>query len=202
MPKRIQRSRAKGWQMPEGAVYVGRPTRWGNPFLVGSSVQATPSDPIAVCFSATEAVETYRSILAKPSMAAFRADVMRDLRGKDLACWCALDQPCHADVLLEIANEPDSETAMTEDPFHEPPAEHFYDGVRYGTAPEMIAEIKALRAQLTGERERIADALDEEADLTPCDEDAEVTRSNARLVRANFDYEEADRLAEAEENHG
>lgn len=109
MPKRIQRSRAKGWRMPDGAVYVGRPTKWGNPFAVGDNVQASSSDPIAVCFSTSEAVETYRSVLATPSMAKFRAEIAQELRGKDLVCWCALDQPCHADILLKIANEPESE---------------------------------------------------------------------------------------------
>lgn len=49
------------------------------------------------------------------------------------------------------------------------------------------------------ERERIAAALDEEADVIPCAEDAMVTRSNARLVRADFSYEDADRLAEEED---
>ncbi|MGV7636606.1 DUF4326 domain-containing protein, partial [Mycobacterium kansasii] len=41
-PKRIQRKRTKGWRMPEGAVYVGRPTKWGNPFIVDHFRQ-TPS---------------------------------------------------------------------------------------------------------------------------------------------------------------
>lgn len=125
MPKRIQRSRAAGWRMPEGAVYVGRPTKRGNPFKVGDSVRATPDGPVAVCFSARDAVDTYRALVYRPEMSAFRAEVVSELRGKDLACWCGLCpehadgkplgvicdkcEPCHADVLLEIANEPENE---------------------------------------------------------------------------------------------
>lgn len=93
MPKRIQRKRTKGWRMPEGAVYVGRPTKWGNPFTV------------AECGSASEAVECFRS-LAQLQAIATHAAMAAELRGKDLACWCPLDQPCHADVLLQLANAP------------------------------------------------------------------------------------------------
>ncbi|SCM79906.1 hypothetical protein KL86PLE_90701 [uncultured Pleomorphomonas sp.] len=57
-----------------------------------------------------------------------------------------------------------------------------------------------ISAEIAAERERIAACLDEEAGLIPCTEDAMVTRSDARLVRADFSYEEADRLAEAEEH--
>lgn len=91
MPERIQRRRTKGWRMPEGAVYVGRPTRWGNMF------GTTARDTITVG-TAREAVACFRSVVT-----AEKWD-LRALRGKSLACWCALDQPCHADVLLELAN--------------------------------------------------------------------------------------------------
>ncbi len=101
MPKRIQRSRAKGWRMPADAIYVGRPTEWGNPFKVGD--RANDADGVAhVCFTQAEAVMAYRSLLEYFPSLTERAQA--ELRGKDLACWCALDVPCHADVLLEIAN--------------------------------------------------------------------------------------------------
>ena len=92
-PKRIQRKRIKGWRMPEGAVYVGRPTKWGNHWRVTETC------------TATQAVADYRAWLManQESAERFRLQV-KELRGKDLACWCPLDQPCHADVLLEIAN--------------------------------------------------------------------------------------------------
>jgi hypothetical protein len=104
-PKRIQRKRTKGWRMPDGAVYVGRPTKWGNPFVVVDVLEA-------FCGNEREAAEdyvrSYREALYLDERMyialASAVDVRRELRGKDLACWCPLDQPCHADVLLEIAN--------------------------------------------------------------------------------------------------
>lgn len=111
-PVRIQRKRAKGWRMPEGAVYVGRPTRWGNAWRVGSTgwtvrpgglINRDTHPPL----THAEAVESYRhaeEAFAAGMTADERADWYAPLRGRDLACWCPLDQPCHADVLLEIAN--------------------------------------------------------------------------------------------------
>lgn len=117
MPKRIQRRRVKGWRMPENAVYVGRPTKWGNPFKVG------------IHGNRQECVDLYRryldgrisaedtawrnSLYDDPDFSGYSpflgkilvwASNLETLRGKDLCCWCPLDQPCHADVLLEIAN--------------------------------------------------------------------------------------------------
>lgn len=89
MPKRIQRQRTKGWRMPEGAVYVGRGTKWGNPYKVGTCL-------IPDRRAATEAFAANLPIGKIAGIA--------ELRGKDLACWCPLDQPCHADVLLREAN--------------------------------------------------------------------------------------------------
>lgn len=103
MPKRVQLRRSKGWRKPEGAVVVARPTRWGNPWRVGEPGVRT----------AAEAVAHFRERLVGPRasfycettshMGRIRANI-GDLRGKDLCCWCPLDQPCHADVLLELAN--------------------------------------------------------------------------------------------------
>jgi hypothetical protein len=91
MPQRIQRKRSKGWRMPEGAVYVGRPSKWGNPWRAGWGITET----------AEEAVTAFRAAIDAGGF-----DDLSELRGKDLACWCRLDQPCHADVLLELANTP------------------------------------------------------------------------------------------------
>lgn len=111
-PKRIQLSRKKGWRMPEGAVKVDRTTRWGNPFLVSNAVAAGRFDVGAKVGgrwigvpSVEDAVECFREMLKCEGQTAdaFRA-ALPELRGKDLACWCALDAPCHADVLLELAN--------------------------------------------------------------------------------------------------
>ena len=85
--KRIQRKRTKGWKMPGNAVYVGRPTKWGNPYTVRE--HGTRS----------EVVQLYRRyIMCKPGL----LSDLDELVGKDLACWCPLDQPCHADVLIEL----------------------------------------------------------------------------------------------------
>jgi hypothetical protein len=108
MPKRIQRERTKGWRMPAGAVYVGRPSRWGNPWRVGElATTEIPEDgrgPLiqfpARAITAEFAVEQYRRW-----MQSCHGDIREELAGKDLACWCRLDQPCRADVLLDIANK-------------------------------------------------------------------------------------------------
>lgn len=92
MPKRIQRKRRKGWRMPPNTIYVGRPSIWGNPFKVTK-----------YC-SQVEAVERFRW-LSKVTSPPKLNEYLNPLRGKDLACWCRLDQPCHADVLLAMANE-------------------------------------------------------------------------------------------------
>ena len=88
-PGRIQRKRVKGCKMPPNTVYVGRPSKWGNPWRAGVGIIATD----------TEAVTAYRAALEAGGF-----DDPAELRGKNLACWCPLDRPCHADVLLEVAN--------------------------------------------------------------------------------------------------
>jgi len=90
-PKRIQRKRTKGWRMPEGAVYVGRPTQWGNPFKVDAR------------HNLFEAVKDFRGYV-ESRLANGIGYPLRALKGKDLVCWCPLHKPCHADVLLELAN--------------------------------------------------------------------------------------------------
>ena len=104
MPRRIQRSRTKGWRMPEGAVYVGRPTRWGNPFVLGSPEVGRRPDGSE--WSIDDVLRWYR-LWALNEMR--DPDWIAPLRGLDLACWCPLDWPCHADVLLWLLNrEPES----------------------------------------------------------------------------------------------
>lgn len=107
MPVRVQRRRTRGWQMPPNTVYVGRPTKWGNPFVISSdparlehygdytkNVDLWDGWP---CADRVTAVRAFRE------MKAVHLD-LTELRGKNLACWCSLDQACHADVLLELAN--------------------------------------------------------------------------------------------------
>jgi hypothetical protein len=109
-PVRVQRKREKGWKMPANTVYVGRPSRWGNPFRIGEEVDQAAvrgwewkfRSPRHVCKDAQEAVRKFAGCLGLDDC--MIAEVRRELKGKNLACFCPLDHPCHADVLLEIAN--------------------------------------------------------------------------------------------------
>ena len=91
---RIQRLRVKGWRKPHGAVIVDRTSRWGNPHKVGAP---------GVTDSET-AVALYRADLLSGALPYGIDDVRRELAGKNLCCFCALDASCHADVLIEVAN--------------------------------------------------------------------------------------------------
>ena len=141
-PVRIQRKRTKGWTMPENTVYVGRPSRWGNWWVVtqvreqwSRYIEHLP-DPDAYMVSRVDkrgfrtgerfAGFTTRTEATEFAVTLFRANLMAtrlepdgiahhkmwlsELRGKNLACWCPLVDargrpvPCHADVLLELAN--------------------------------------------------------------------------------------------------
>lgn len=96
MPERVQLSRAKGWRMPPNTVKVDRTTKWGNPYKVGDS--GIPDADVAVYrFSLwlRHTVEGRELQLA----------AIAQLRSKNLACWCKPGTPCHADVLLELAND-------------------------------------------------------------------------------------------------
>lgn len=119
-PKRIQMSRQHPWRADNpDAVIVARPSKWGNPFKVGENYlwlndlldwpMPTLRAPgeydhgvrVEACPDRATAVTWFR--LWWKSMVATGTD-MGPLAGRDLACWCPLDQPCHADVLLELAN--------------------------------------------------------------------------------------------------
>lgn len=101
-PARIQLRRTKGWKMPPNTVKVDRTTIWGNPFKrYGGSGDVMP---------ANESLGFYREHLLQRGLVFHRRTVVtpemvqRELRGKNLACWCKPGAPCHADVLLELAN--------------------------------------------------------------------------------------------------
>lgn len=98
-PRRIQLSRRAGWRMPANTVKVARPSRWGNMFTV------------EVCGSRAKAVEMFACEAGYLQFSdGDRYDAwIAPLRGRNLACWCPLDgEPCHADVLLELANAPEA----------------------------------------------------------------------------------------------
>ncbi len=130
-PQRIQLSRRKGWRMPPNTVKVCRPGKWGNPFRVmgkneyifcDASHRRTILTPWVIWDHEQDirrnpatpamAVELYRRWLTgefnaggivRPCLYSAE-DIRREFRGKNLACWCRPGDPCHADVLLELAN--------------------------------------------------------------------------------------------------
>lgn len=97
MPIRHQRKRTKGYRLPEGVVSVTRPGKWGNPYQTAHDFRC-----------AFLAIRDGRILSAeREKHARHMIAIVRDieqLRGKDLACWCAPGQQCHADVLIEMAN--------------------------------------------------------------------------------------------------
>ena len=115
MPSRIQLRRTKGWRLPAGAINVARPGRWGNPYSVASfgrelairlfrqsvngiwSADGVPDGLVDEAYVLHQAFT--RKIGGHPVEAA-----RTELKGHDLACWCSVDEACHADVLLAIAN--------------------------------------------------------------------------------------------------
>lgn len=111
-PLRIQRKRTKGWRMPAGAIYVGRPTMYGNPLRVGVHGEAGECAEkfrrLLNSFPSAAALEEWRAAGGNATWwvcLAGRVEwAMKKIRGRQLACFCPLDQPCHADVLCEIAN--------------------------------------------------------------------------------------------------
>ncbi|MFI1395252.1 DUF4326 domain-containing protein [Streptomyces sp. NPDC020681] len=126
-PARIQRSHTKGWRAPAGAVYVGRGTRWGNPFIVGQTyawlTSTEMSSPVPTSRKPAEHGNGLRVEKCRDRETAttwFRAwmgfvvdlkpQARAVLAGRDLMCWCPLPpegEPdhCHAAVLLEIAGQ-------------------------------------------------------------------------------------------------
>ncbi len=112
---RIQRKRARGWRAPAGAIYVGRGSVWGNPFSVedyGREWAIELYDRMINGGALGEAVASiykYSDIITQNPNGLHQyhnKDYIREhLRGKNLMCWCRLDQECHADILLDVANE-------------------------------------------------------------------------------------------------
>lgn len=104
-PHRVQRKRVKGWKMPPNTIYVGRPTKWGNPFVIGEKFARTKTTPgggeiSGVVEDNEHAVRLYQRFISLELCVTAKIE----LRGKNLACWCSLGKACHADILLEKAN--------------------------------------------------------------------------------------------------
>lgn len=115
MPERIQLRRTKGWRMPENTVRVCRPGIFGNPWLVKQAMEAgySPDDAHAMAAEwfhewlispATDDVTHHSGLGGYAAEHARIHNALPTLRGKNLACFCRIDQACHADVLLKLAN--------------------------------------------------------------------------------------------------
>lgn len=115
-PQRIQRRRTKGWRMPPNTtVYVGRGSMYGNPYPVcprRSARQAARAYRMGVRgrWSALAKLEGHTPLTLLGVIAHFQRirRHLHELRGKNVCCWCRLDQECHGDVLLELANAPEA----------------------------------------------------------------------------------------------
>jgi len=82
-------NRHRDKDIPQDAIYIGRPSKWGNPFIIGKHG------------TRNQVIHKYRKmILSRPE---FVTLIRTELRGKDLVCSCS-PSPCHGDVLMEIAN--------------------------------------------------------------------------------------------------
>lgn len=94
IPVRIQRSRQHKQTVPNllETVYVGRPSEFGNPFHVG----------LYKGFNRDDAVRAFRQYVEDHIH--LKNKIKKELKGKNLSCWCAMHLSCHADILLEIAN--------------------------------------------------------------------------------------------------
>lgn len=103
-PVRIQRKRTKGWRMPINTVYVGRPSKFGNPIRIRIA-NLIPHSFIYVVKNNEEAVLAFKEWILEEERFILREQIKKELKGKNLACWCPLNQPCHGDVLLQIANK-------------------------------------------------------------------------------------------------
>ena len=109
IPHRVQLGRKAGWRMPENTVKVDRTTRWGNPYRIGDTLGARGDNLVITIETAEQSARLFRDMAAcgwlwREEHYPPKLEIVAKLRGKNLACWCSLDQPCHADVLLEIAN--------------------------------------------------------------------------------------------------
>ena len=99
-PARVQLRRTKGWRLPPATVVVARPSKWGNPYKMGQPIGSTSIAPLSVA----ESVEWFEHALVAGDLPVGLED-LAELVGHDLACWCHLDAPCHADVLLRLTAE-------------------------------------------------------------------------------------------------
>lgn len=115
MPARIKRERIPGWRAadactnPNGYVFIGRGSGYGNSWKIGDTcwtvlpggwIDRRPHEPL----TREQAIDSFRN--SRTHDIEFLRQIRKDLAGKDLMCWCRLDQACHGDWLLDVANSP------------------------------------------------------------------------------------------------
>ncbi|MEU9774851.1 DUF4326 domain-containing protein [Streptomyces sp. NPDC047968] len=105
MPVRLRGASRDAAALPTACVYVGPLSRYANPFTAGVR------SPLGPPLDGAEAVDLFAATLRGPVGRHYAARFARALHGLDLMCTCALDAPCHADVLLRLANESGDGTA-------------------------------------------------------------------------------------------
>lgn len=115
-PQRVQLSRKAGFNLQQAskklnglpAKRITRPGPWGNPFTIDDTAAKYGLDPDAAQVKAVELCGLWlRGKLDEklsPGDPPSRADIRAELAGHNLACWCRPGTPCHADVLIELAN--------------------------------------------------------------------------------------------------
>lgn len=104
-PLRIQLSRRRGYKKPPCAIVVARPSKWGNPFKVATKKQVKHAGKFSYTLPVTveQVLIQYRRWLEKsPQGQAIVEAARKELRGKALGCWCKINEPCHADILLDL----------------------------------------------------------------------------------------------------
>ena len=104
-PARIQLRRAKDWRIPENTVVVSRPSKWGNPFIVGKDgTQAECVNLYTLMLGGDFSAAHSPTLLDQANAFSYVAKNLKGLRGKNVACWCKPGSACHGDVLLKLAN--------------------------------------------------------------------------------------------------
>ena len=119
MPKRLQQKRERGWRMPENSRGIGRPSRYGSPFIVEMDPEfdtwvvydpefdwvhgpGIDNDPWTKEQAIQKSLELFRQYAEERLEQ--EPEWLDPLRGKDLYCWCKEGKPCHGDILIELAN--------------------------------------------------------------------------------------------------
>jgi hypothetical protein len=118
--------------MPENTIYVGRPTRWGNPFKAKRGYEKIALRMYRLYVKGQLSKDAMDKILGERKQA-YHPDAelaiikwnmdgqvmihaaRKELRGKDVACWCPVGKPCHADILLRIVNKEKKEMKVLQE---------------------------------------------------------------------------------------